>query len=76
MGGQDDPEDGKAVASTIFTAVLVYGVRNLLELLTTSSRCHYMLPHAFTDQHQAFLVFCGLQGFLHIRESRRGAIAL
>jgi len=26
-GGVDDPEDGKAVASTIFTAVLVYAVR-------------------------------------------------
>ncbi|KAK8095287.1 uncharacterized protein PG998_001917 [Apiospora kogelbergensis] len=23
-----------------------------------------------------FLVFCGLQGMLHVRESRRGAIAL
>ncbi|KAJ4379247.1 hypothetical protein N0V86_005292 [Didymella sp. IMI 355093] len=23
-----------------------------------------------------FLVFCGFQGFLHIRESRRGAISL
>ncbi|KAK4230645.1 hypothetical protein QBC38DRAFT_451975 [Podospora fimiseda] len=23
-----------------------------------------------------FLVFCGLQGLLHVRESRRGAIAL
>ena len=28
VGGQDDPEDGKAVAGTIFTAVIVYAVRN------------------------------------------------
>ncbi|KAL4730538.1 hypothetical protein ACLX1H_002574 [Fusarium chlamydosporum] len=48
-GGVDDPEDGKAVSGTIFTAVLVY---------------------------VAFFVFCGLQGLLHARESRRGAIAL
>ncbi|KAK4447662.1 hypothetical protein QBC34DRAFT_126917 [Podospora aff. communis PSN243] len=26
--------------------------------------------------YAGFLVFCGLQGLLHIRESRRGAIAL
>lgn len=25
---------------------------------------------------QGFLVFCGLQGLLHMRENRRGAIAL
>ncbi|EKJ75235.1 hypothetical protein NXS19_000696 [Fusarium pseudograminearum] len=48
-GGVNDPEDGKAVSNTIFTAVLVY---------------------------VAFFVFCGLQGLLHARESRRGAIAL
>ncbi|POR36548.1 Uncharacterized protein TPAR_03260 [Tolypocladium paradoxum] len=49
VGGRDDPEDGKAVAGTIFTAVVVYA---------------------------AFLVFCGLQGLLHVRENQRGAIAL
>ncbi|KAI1841692.1 hypothetical protein JX265_006241 [Neoarthrinium moseri] len=26
--------------------------------------------------YAGFLVFCGLQGMLHLRESRRGAIAL
>lgn len=26
MGGREDPEDGKAVAGTIFTAVIVYAV--------------------------------------------------
>ncbi|KAG6023215.1 hypothetical protein E4U19_004511 [Claviceps sp. Clav32 group G5] len=51
VGGINDPspEQGKAVAGTIFTAVLVYAV---------------------------FLVFCGFQGLLHVRENRRGAIAL
>ncbi|RYP36422.1 hypothetical protein DL767_003385 [Monosporascus sp. MG133] len=49
VGGTGDPEDGSAVAGTIFTAVFVYA---------------------------AFLVFCGLQGMLHLRENRRGAIAL
>ncbi|OAA48725.1 hypothetical protein NOR_01975 [Metarhizium rileyi] len=51
VGGVDDPkpEEGKAVAGTIFTAVIVYA---------------------------AFLVFCGLQGLLHVRENRRGTIAL
>jgi len=27
VGGRDDPTDGKAVSGTIFTAVIVYGVR-------------------------------------------------
>ncbi|ROT39806.1 hypothetical protein SODALDRAFT_331924 [Sodiomyces alkalinus F11] len=49
VGGVEDPENGPAVAGTIFTAVIVYA---------------------------AFFVFCGLQGLLHLRESRRGAIAL
>ncbi|KAK2610855.1 hypothetical protein N8I77_004248 [Diaporthe amygdali] len=49
VGGIEDPEDGSAVASTVFVAVLVY---------------------------VGFLVCCGLQGLLHMRESRRGAIAL
>ena len=49
VGGVEDPEDGKAVSGTIFSAVLVYVV---------------------------FFVFCGLQGLLHVRENRRGAISL
>jgi hypothetical protein len=28
------------------------------------------------NAHQGFIVFCGLQAFLHNRESRRGAISL
>ena len=27
VGGREDPDDGKAVSSTIFTAVIVYAVR-------------------------------------------------
>ncbi|KAH7171008.1 hypothetical protein EDB81DRAFT_877019 [Dactylonectria macrodidyma] len=49
VGGKEDPEDGKAVAGTIFTAVIVY---------------------------VGFFICCGIQGLLHTRESRRGAIAL
>ncbi|OAT00229.1 uncharacterized protein BDCG_16531 [Blastomyces dermatitidis ER-3] len=48
-GSTKDPEDGTAVAASIFTAVVVY---------------------AF------FIVFCGIQAFLHVRSSRRGAISL
>ncbi|EDN05342.1 conserved hypothetical protein [Histoplasma capsulatum var. duboisii H88] len=48
-GSIDDPENGPAVAASIFTAAIVY---------------------AF------FMVFCGIQAFLHVRSSRRGAISL
>ncbi|KAJ8117051.1 hypothetical protein OPT61_g1655 [Boeremia exigua] len=49
LGGEEDPEDGSAVAGAVFGAVFIY---------------------------IGFFVFCGLQAFLHIRESRRGAISL
>jgi len=49
MGSTDDPEDGGAVAVSIFIAVAVYAV---------------------------FLIFCGLQAYLNIRASRKGAISL
>ncbi|KAL7946509.1 hypothetical protein V8C42DRAFT_320859 [Trichoderma barbatum] len=49
VGSINDPKDGKAVSSTVFTAVFVY---------------------------IGFFVFCGLQGMLHVRENRRGAISL
>jgi len=48
-GGLEDPEDGPAVAVSVFIAVAVYA---------------------------GFLVFCGLQAYLHIRAGKRGAIAL
>jgi len=49
MGSTDDPADGKAVAGSIFGAVVVYAL---------------------------FIVFCGLQAYLHVRQNRRGAITL
>lgn len=49
MGLEEDPEDGKAVAGSIFIAVAIYA---------------------------GFLVFCGFQGWLNIRASRRGQISL
>ncbi|KAF2999424.1 hypothetical protein E8E13_007397 [Curvularia kusanoi] len=49
LGGEEDPEDGNAVAGAVFGAVFIY---------------------------IGFFVFCGLQAFLHMRESRRGAISL
>ncbi|RDA96027.1 hypothetical protein CP533_5784 [Ophiocordyceps camponoti-saundersi (nom. inval.)] len=73
VGGREDPEDGKAVSSTIFTAVFVYIVCRQNTHLST-------YPHEFAaDQReymQAFFVFCGFQGLLHVRERRRGSIAL
>ena len=49
VGSIEDPEDGKAVAGSVFAAVVVYAV---------------------------FLVFCGLQALLHVRQSKKGAISL
>ncbi|KAK1776821.1 hypothetical protein QBC45DRAFT_394853 [Copromyces sp. CBS 386.78] len=49
VGGVEDPQDGKTVAATAGTAIVIYA---------------------------AFLIFCGFQGWLHMRESRKGAIAL
>ncbi|KAJ4402788.1 hypothetical protein N0V91_007009 [Didymella pomorum] len=49
LGGDEDPEDGNAVAGAVFGAVFIY---------------------------IGFFVFCGFQAFLHMRESRRGAISL
>lgn len=73
-GGINDPkpEDGKAVAGTIFTAVIVYAVRPASHVPTEC--LNIRLTDCFSLQ--AFLVFCGCQGLLHVRESRRGAIAL
>jgi ribonuclease kappa len=68
VGGNDDPEDGKAVAGTIFTAVIVYAVRRNM----SASRAN----DCSNSYGQVFLVFCGCQGLLHVRESRRGAISL
>ncbi|KAF7560848.1 hypothetical protein G7046_g3279 [Stylonectria norvegica] len=76
VGGITDPDDGKAVAGTIFTAVIVYAVRNI-DSHTSAFPTDPSRPiYTSTDSLQAFLVFCGFQGLLHARESRRGTIAL
>jgi hypothetical protein len=42
VGGQEDPEDGKAVAGTIFTAVIVYAVGFLIPIHSRRTRAeHY-----------------------------------
>ncbi|KAJ5955356.1 hypothetical protein N7501_009635 [Penicillium viridicatum] len=48
-GSKEEPEDGPAVAASIYTAVIVYA---------------------------GFFVFCGFQAYLHMRDSRGGAISL
>lgn len=86
MGTEDDPTDHKAVASSIFIAVAVYGVRILHCFL--SSPFHATPEEERRDTHkkgppwltrfplQAFILFCGSQAYLHVRASRRGAISL
>lgn len=66
MGGHEDPKDGGAVAGAVFGAVFIY-------IVGTAGRQDNA---ALLMYRQGFFVFCGLQAFLHIRESRRGAISL
>ncbi len=66
LGGEEDPEDGNAVAGAVFGAVFIYIVREVSNCIRSNT----------SDDAQGFFVFCGLQAFLHIRESRRGAISL
>lgn len=66
LGGDEDPEDGKAVAGAVFGAVFIY-------IVCCTSDCKIC---ADANVLQGFFVFCGFQAFLHIRESRRGAISL
>ena len=70
MGQTENPKDGAAVAFSIFIAVAVYGVCQPLTPILMSDG---VLMVSFA---QAFLVFCGLQAYLHIRASRRGQISL
>lgn len=87
MDGTEDPASGPVVAGTAFGAVGVYGVRALL--LSSICSLSRSLPYcgvASTGElrgcatnantYQFFLVFCGMQAWLHARERRRGAIAL
>ncbi|KUI66212.1 hypothetical protein VM1G_01602 [Cytospora mali] len=73
VGGIEQPEDGPAVAHTIFIAVLVYIVSPMENITSPAPDDNNELIPVIL---QGFVVFCGLQGLLHMRESRRGAIAL
>ncbi|KAG6140401.1 hypothetical protein E4U24_008483 [Claviceps purpurea] len=77
VGGINDPspEQGKAVAGTIFTAVLVYAVCDP-PIEASGHKEAFIRTSILQLRMQAFLVFCGFQGLLHVRENRRGAIAL
>ncbi|KAI1188752.1 hypothetical protein F5B17DRAFT_429190 [Nemania serpens] len=80
VGSIGDPENTTEVSNTIFTAVIVYAVcfwakdTILISWFSSCSReVRWLTSECFP---QAFLVCCGLQGVLHLRENRRGAIAL
>ncbi len=71
------------MAATVFTAVIIYVVRHptpAAELpdddAADNRRETFNEAGADRPCFQGFLVFCGLQGLLHLRENRRGAIAL
>jgi len=83
VGGEEDPEDGPAVAATVFTAVIIYAVRHSTPAashpddgVADNPQENWEEDGADRPRFQGFLVFCGFQGLLHIRENRRGAIAL
>lgn len=84
VGNTKDPADGKAVAGSVFAAVIVYVVRYphpslFLSFVLLSKELYSKLRKKARSDHcdpQVFLVFCGLQAYLHVRQSRRGAIAL
>lgn len=91
VGGDEDPQNGPEVAATVFVSVLIYVVsiffgafRGILNACGMSSPLRHItlfaigpLEHSTNSfMMQGFLIFCGLQGVLHMRESRRGAIAL
>jgi ribonuclease kappa len=66
MGSEEDPKDGGAVAGAVFGAVFIYIV------CLPCAAAHLCSSNVI----QGFFVFCGFQAFLHLRESRRGAISL
>lgn len=77
MGSITDAPDGKAVAGSVFAAVGVYGV----SISPPPSFRHELKGVGEQDADirgngQVFLIFCGLQAFLHVRESRKGQISL
>ena len=68
VGTTKDPSDGKAVAGSVFAAVVVYAV--------CGTDGHALEISLMDGSLQVFLVFCGFQAFLHVRQSKRGAIEL
>ncbi|KAJ5349993.1 hypothetical protein N7541_007720 [Penicillium brevicompactum] len=76
-GSEGEPEDGPAVAASIYTAVIVYVVSQSPSrhpMGSTQQKNQALTVHSFV--HQGFFVFCGLQAYLHMRDSRGGAISL
>lgn len=82
-----DPEDGKKVAGTIFSAVIVYAVSSLPLISPSEGNASAAMTwhgsllagdfeRGLKLRSQVFLVFCSCQAFLHVRERRRGAISL
>lgn len=80
-GSTEDPDDPAAVAVSIFMAVIVYAVR-YTPFISPVERRDYRdaqdmaLSVVLTCRLQVFLVFCAFQAYLHVRESKRGAISL
>ncbi|KAJ6186154.1 hypothetical protein N7519_007455 [Penicillium mononematosum] len=64
----------------IYTAVIVYAVRHLSFPIPKPRRGRCMRKDPVTDNalsgSQGFFVFCGFQAYLHVRDSRGGAISL
>ncbi|CAG8188129.1 unnamed protein product [Penicillium nalgiovense] len=79
-GSEGEPEDGPAVAASIYTAVIVYAVRHSSLPIPKPRRDRCMREDPVTDNalsgSQGFFVFCGFQAYLHMRDSRGGAISL
>lgn len=71
MGSDEDPADGGKVAAAVFGAVAVYAVCGIIEKDEMPLSTDVLMLYC-----QVFLVFCGLQAFLHKRQSRQGEIAL
>ncbi|KAJ5176589.1 uncharacterized protein N7482_002466 [Penicillium canariense] len=76
-GSEGEPEDGPAVAASIYVAVIVYAVRHPeFEFATTSIPQETIFANMLIHKQQGFFVFCGFQAYLHMRDSRGGAISL
>ena len=74
MGSEEDPKDGGKVATAVFGAVGVYGVRQYYR--DVYNAVNHGIGEANVSTMQAFLLFCGSQALLHRRQSSQGEIAL